>query len=437
MKVLLIRPDAIGDMILLTPTFSLLKRGMPDARVTVLARAYTRPLLSGNSDVDEVLTEPKVKRGDFDAILHAYNEFPYAWLGFWNRIKYRVADKSKLLFSFLNNVDAKQRFGDLRYHEAEHNLFLAYALFDKLGIKKPDDFEPETKIPVSDKPLPFQVQGDLIGIHPGTGKGNRAWPAEKYARLIDLICERHANVQVVLTGSAGEQENNRKIIDLCQVKPVSIAGQTDLETLIALISKMKCFISVDTGPMHIAAALKIPVVAISPVKYVKPTRWGPYRTDQVIIRNTSFCNLRCNPYKCDSNECMNAITEQMVFEGVERVLSGRAVPAKDFKSYHIRKSANIMIYDDTKSREGKKYYEILSRADYSVYYLTRMPGLDFIPKNDINIIHVFSRRARLFFKLLRPFVSPFLSNPPVIFMGEKVRMDSGKDIVDTYLNYGN
>ncbi|HVN67775.1 MAG TPA: glycosyltransferase family 9 protein, partial [Candidatus Sulfotelmatobacter sp.] len=260
---------------------------------------------------------------------------------------------------------------------------------------------------------------------------------EKYARVIDLLNERYPGMQLILTGGPADKENNQKIADLCRVRPLDLAGKTDLKALIAVISKLKCFISVDTGPMHVAAALKVPVVAISPVKYVKPTRWGPYRTDQVIIRNTSLCNIRCNPYKCDLGECMNGITPQMVFEGVEKVLTGHAVRAADFKEYHIKKSANILICDDTRNREGKKYYEILSRSDYSVLYLNKMPALDFIPKHDINIIHVFSARARWFFKLLRPFVSPYLSNPPVIYCGESDKMSSGKELVEIYLDHGN
>ncbi|MFA4967323.1 MAG: glycosyltransferase family 9 protein [Candidatus Margulisiibacteriota bacterium] len=439
MKIILVRPDAIGDMILLTPTFSLLKQGMPHCYVAVLGRHYTQPLLIGNYDVDEFRTENSIKRGEFDAILHAYNEFPYVWKGFINGIKYRVADRTKILFSFLNNVDSKQKFGDIRYHEVEHNLFLAKALFDKIGVPYPEDFDPELKLIVPEKPLPFEVKEELIGIHPGTGKGNRAWLPEKYAELVNLINDKFPQAQVVLTGSRGEMLNNQKIIDLCKIKPINAAGQTDLETLIVLISKMKCLISVDTGPMHIAAALKRPIVAISPVKYVKPTRWGPYKTEQVIVRNTRACPLRCNPYKCKLSTCMDAITPEMVLKGLEKIYSGQAVPADKFKEYHIKTSANILIYDDTRDKKGKKYYDILAHDGYQVEYWDRIPMPAYLARGDINFIHIFSNRAKMIFKLFRPFVSPFISNPPVIFLQQDARdakMESGPEIMEAYLNNG-
>jgi len=436
MKALFIRPDAIGDMILLTPTFTLIKQALPHSFISVLGRTYTQPLLIGNYDVDEFITDRPIKFREFDAILHAYNEFPYVLMGFIKGIKYRVADRTKILFSFLNNVNSKQKFGDIRYHEVEHNLFLVSALLEKFNIPCPEDFSPELKLAVPQKKIPFELKDEIIGIHPGTGRGNRSWPPEKYAKLANLISQKHPQAQIILTGSKSEFTNNQKISDLCQKKPMNVAGQTDLQTLIVLISKMKCLISVDTGPMHIAAALKRPIVAISPVKYVKPSRWGPYKTEQVIIRNTSACDLRCNPYKCKLNTCMNAITSEMVFKGLEKIYSGQAVPADKFKEYHIKTSANILICDDTKDKKGKKYFGVLIRDGYQAYYLNKIPFPVYLARNDINFIHVFSKKAEILFKFMRPFVSPFISNPPIIHLDNGIPVESGEKIMEAYFKRG-
>ena len=437
MKALFIRTDQIGDMILLTPTFSLLKEALPHSIISVLGRPYTQPLLIGNYDVDEFIIGRPIKHREFDAILHAYNEFPYVLMGFLKGIKYRVADRSKILFSFLNNVSSRQKFGDIRYHEVEQDLFLVKALLEKLNVPYPEDFSPELKLAVPQKQAPFELKEETIGIHPGTGRGNRSWPIEKYSKLVDLISQKHPQAQIILTGGKSEFMNNQKISDLCEKKPVNAAGQTDLETLIVLISKMRCFISVDTGPMHIAAALKRPVVAISPVKYVKPIRWGPYKTEQVIVRNTTACGLRCNPYKCGLNICMDAITPEMVLEGVEKIYSGHAVPADKFKEYHIKTSANILIYDDTQDKRGRKYFDALSRDGYQVNYSNLIPAPTSLARNDINFIHVFSKKAEIIFKLMRPFVSPFISNPPVIYLDKGTPEDRGEKIMEEYLKNGN
>ena len=133
-KILIIRPDAIGDCVLITPAISAIKQRFPNATITILAQKLTRDLFLNNPKVDEVIVDKKDIAGkNFDLAIHYFNELPYALATRSAGIKYRLGDTSKPLVSWLYNIRVFQNWRDLVKHDVEQNMLL----LEPLGISPP------------------------------------------------------------------------------------------------------------------------------------------------------------------------------------------------------------------------------------------------------------------------------------------------------------
>src|SRR3989339_1040 len=312
-KILLLRPDMIGDCVLITPAITLLRKKHPNARIAVLASPYTRAIFANNPDVDEIITDKKIPENKFDISIHFYNEFEYALMAKRAKIPVRIGSSNKPLIGWLYTKRIDQKWTDLTLHEVEHNLLLLKAL--DVDISNPP-------------PLNIGIQRTkskdfTVGIHLGTGKGNRSWLPERYAEVADyLIKKLHA--KVILTGS-------KKEIGLAEHVPgENLVGKTTLAELIKTIATYDIYIGVDTGPMHIAAALKVPTVAIFPTKFVKPSEWGPWQTQHIVVRKKINCRRSCLPKKCELDDCLLQIKAQDVIDAVELLLKGKTHTKDDW-----------------------------------------------------------------------------------------------------------
>ncbi|WP_230479491.1 glycosyltransferase family 9 protein [Izhakiella capsodis] len=117
-------------------------------------------------------------------------------------------------------------------------------------------------------PAPFtaeQPTKPIIGIHAGASSPERCWPAEKFTRLIQMLLAQHPQVDIVLIGGTNERALNQSIIDGLddgRENVRNLAGKTNLKQLAACIASFSCLVVGDTGPLHVAVALKTPVVTL-------------------------------------------------------------------------------------------------------------------------------------------------------------------------------
>ncbi|MBI5699419.1 glycosyltransferase family 9 protein [Candidatus Saganbacteria bacterium] len=405
-KILAIRPDAIGDGLLITPALSLLKQKFPASEITVLARGYSRAVFARNLEVSEVIEE--IGDHKFDLSIHFYNELPYVLAARKAGIKYRLGDTAKPLLRPFYNLKSDRRWSDLTLHEVEHNILL----LKPLGIDLPETPPP---LQLGVKPRP---QGNTIGIHLGTGRGNRAWLPERFARVADHLAEKGA--RVVLTGSGKEIDAANKILSLCRSHPVNMVNKTTLPELIDLIATYSMYIGVDTGPLHIAAALKIPTVAIFPSKFVKPSEWGPWQTRHVIVRKASQCRQKCLPADCPFDDCLKEITVEDVIEGIETIRAGGGnLNLAEARLDWFKRSANILTNRD----------EIVRELSYNGFNAVKLENalslrglLRQITLEDINIIHWVGHASSPALILARLFSIPQTPIPPLL-ISEKERRD--------------
>jgi heptosyltransferase I len=152
----------------------------------------------------------------------------------------------------------------------------------------------------------YNLNKEYAAIIPGARWKTKIWPPEKFGELASRL-----PVQSVILGSKADQDIADLIVSISEGKAVSLAGKTNLKELIAVIRKAKFAVSNDSGPMHIAAALGIPVFAI--FGPTDPIRTGPYGEGHEIIREDVSC-VPCLKKKCDTMKCMKGISAERVFD---------------------------------------------------------------------------------------------------------------------------
>jgi lipopolysaccharide heptosyltransferase II len=203
-------------------------------------------------------------------------------------------------------------------HRVEYFLGIGEAV----GIK-PKSINYDFFISINDKDRAIELlkekgigQGeDFIVINPGGNWDLKRWPIENFARLSDEIFSRY-NIKVVLTGSLKDIYLCKRISDLMKYKQVLLCGETDLKTLGAVFTKAKWVVSNDSGPMHIAVAVRVSVIAL--FGPTSSTITGPYGEGiYKILEKDIGCKKPCYNLNCKDNRCMKAITVEDVLEVME------------------------------------------------------------------------------------------------------------------------
>ena len=159
-------------------------------------------------------------------------------------------------------------------------------------------------------------KGRFVAVSPVALWDTKLWADEKFAALCDRIAEE-LKVSVIFTGS--ERGKLEHIQSLMKTPSVNLGGKTTLRDLAYLYQRSALLITTDSGPMHIAAAMGTPVIAL--FGPTDPSRTGPYGKGHVVIRRELSCSP-CFLKKCDSMKCMSGITIEEVFHAVREKLSG-------------------------------------------------------------------------------------------------------------------
>lgn len=442
-KILLIRPDMAGDVMLITPAISLIKEKYPQAEIDVWAQAYTQDLLSGNKDIHEVIINPSLsflRKKKYDAAVHFYNEFPYALATLLAGIPIRIGDRAKIIFGWMYNYGIWQNRKDLTKHQVEWNI----QLLKPLGLTQPDP-PPKMRLEISQEQKAFlnnfliehQINSKdlVIGINPGIGRTSRTWMPERYAFVADYAA-KNLGARIIITGTEKERKATDEILKKChQPNIIDLVGKTNLSQLIAVMSRYDVFTSVDTGPLHIAAALGIPTVAIFPAKSLKPTEWGPWQTQHIIARKAQSCLRRCFPPKCHFDDCVRAITGEEVLSALQDLLAGKGNQTlEDSQKDWFQKSANILTnHEEIYSRLKNNHYRaIKTESNPSLFNL-----IGLIIKEDINILHWIGKRPAFIPYLAKLISTLFVSIPPLFILEKEAKPKDLPEILKTYHEHFN
>jgi heptosyltransferase-3 len=161
------------------------------------------------------------------------------------------------------------------------------------------------------------AQRPFVVMHPGAGWRFKCWTPAGYARVMEAL-EQEWDLPVVLTGTraAHEQELLAAIHQECRAAPLDLVGRLGLKELGALIAKARLFFGVDSAPMHLAAAVNTPVVALFGPSGV--FNWGPWGQGHLVIKKDWDC-LPCGQDGCEGGKISRCLVELTPAEVLERM----------------------------------------------------------------------------------------------------------------------
>jgi heptosyltransferase-2 len=325
-NILIIKPGAIGDLLHLTPVIRVLRRIYPGARVTVLVSSkVAASLFTENPLVAETIIYDRkgehrswsaflelgrrIREGRFDLVLNFQRSNLKSWL------LVAAAAPSRVLV----------------YHKARRRTI--HAIVNHLETLRPLGIEPAGEEPrldfypsAADRRFAsdfFSRHGldgvTVVAFNPGTSHLCKCWPVDRFAFLGDRLADE-LGARIVILGSRDEKELADGIAAGMRHPPLDLAGCT-LGELGAVLERVPLLVTGDTGPMHIAAAVGTPVVAL--YGPISPERSGPLGGGHRIVMHGELACCPCNSFRCRNKvfrECMEMITVDEVFSAIREIL---------------------------------------------------------------------------------------------------------------------
>ncbi|HEJ6996564.1 ADP-heptose--LPS heptosyltransferase RfaF [Serratia marcescens] len=286
MKILVIGPSWVGDMMMSQSLYRTLKAEYPSAEIDVMAPAWCRPLLARMPEVNQALAMPlghgalglgerrrlgRVLRANrYDRAYVLPNSFKSALVPFFADIPQRTGWRGEMRYGLLNDV----RVLDKAAFPLMVQRYVALA-YDKGRIQRADDLPqpllwPQLQVSdeeIADTTAAFNLTDSrpIVGFCPGAEFGPaKRWPHYHYATLAQRLIEN--GYQIALFGSAKDHEAGEQIRAALQEDArdfcLNLAGKTQLEQAVILIAACRAVVSNDSGLMHVAAALNKPLIAL-------------------------------------------------------------------------------------------------------------------------------------------------------------------------------
>ena len=335
MKILLLQLKRIGDLILTTPAISVLRGSFPDAHITLIISNECVELLPAISNVDRMLIARRNlrdlgllssiagKRFDYciDFTRNDRSAFLTLLSGARKRIvSYRVRDQSKTRARLYTDL-VGARVRDM------HTIDYSLALLEPLGIRAacsaPHLELPRTAYEKADAlRRDWQITKQYVVLHPGSARREKMWDHAQWAEVIDHFGQSNEFDLVLTSGlSAEEQACVAAIISRTGQKVIDLSGKTDLLTLAALIAQAQLLVTVDSAPVHLAAATATPqVILFGPTN---PFHWRPRSGRALILQSKSDSPVtEFLPFR--PRVPMSEISTEAVISAMESLLPRRA-----------------------------------------------------------------------------------------------------------------
>lgn len=348
-KILVVKLGGIGDVLLATPSLRSLRAKFPNGRIDLVVQEHSAAMIEGCPYIDNVILVPTFRPSIIRFFKELISVFALWRYFLHNRYDTFISLQSlftaggifkPLIISYLSG--ARRKIG-LDIHgrgcfltdkitedrlELKHNIERYLDVVGILGAKK-NDLSCEVYLSGSDirfaenfiKKQNIMPNDLLVGIHPG---GNpfyplrKSWPMDRFVELANNLIKKH-NVKIILSAGPKEIGLINYIKSKLVKEPVMLFGAT-LKQFAAVISHCNIFIANDTGPMHIAVAMKIPTIGI-----FGPGDWPSYGS---YPKSANFIMLRrpikcwpCRDFSCTNQECMKLISAQDVFDATEKLIN--------------------------------------------------------------------------------------------------------------------
>ena len=351
MKILILKPSSLGDVVQALPVLRLLKRHLPASEIFWWIDSALAPLLEGDPDLTglvrferrrwaapqhwpEMLRSVRWMRAqNFDWVIDLQclaRSGAFAWLA-----------NGKFLIGLDEVREGARGFYDVAIRRASfhtHAVDWYLAVLPRLGVPVHNHFQwlherPDVATAVKRKwPVGIQASacpdGTLkrelqphgarwIALQPGARWPNKRWPAENFAELVRLLAKDFTGQRFAILGGVEDKPLGEMISRGTPERCLNLCGQTSLPEMIEWLRRCELMVTNDTGPMHVAAALSKPLVAL--FGPTEPRRTGPYGHLDSVLRLDLPCSP-CLKSHCGyerPNECLKALTPATVLERVK------------------------------------------------------------------------------------------------------------------------
>jgi len=345
-KNILVRgPNWLGDAVMCEPALRGLRLIAPDAVISLLVKPAVAELFTGHPAIDHlILYEDKgrhagilgkwaltgeLKKRNFDFALLFQNAFEAALLVFLagvpRRYGYATDARSLLLSEPVALPDRRVPVHQVQYY---WNLLRPMGLTGEPSTPELCVAQDEDRAMAARLEQMGIVEDDMvIGLNPGsTYGGAKRWLSERFAEVTNRLCRtltasQRKRASAIVFGAKGEESLGREIAGQLSIPSAVLSGSTSIRELMAAVKRCAVLLTNDTGPMHIASAVRVPVVAV-----FGPTDWrttSPFGAKHVIVRQPVDC-APCLLRECPiDHRCMTWVSADQVYEAAVKLLSGQ------------------------------------------------------------------------------------------------------------------
>jgi heptosyltransferase-2 len=339
LNLLLRSANWVGDAIMTTPAVRAIRKGVPDARITLLAKPWVAPVFDHNPHIDEIMLynadgehrglkgmihlSAQLRKRKFDVALLFQNAFEAALITWLARIPRRIGyttDGRGILLT--------EKLRHWRLLKKGHLVDYYLGLLPGLGRITTDGRHLDLENSADEKQRALSLlssQGvapseTLIGLNPGATYGTaKRWPLERFAKLGKHLSERFG-AKFLIFGSKQEAELGAVLSQALGSDAFNLAGLTTLREAFALIELCRLFITNDSGLMHAAAALDVSQIAL--IGPTDPMATAPIGSRSILVQNRESCpKSPCLLTQCPTDHrCMTAISVEQVFKQATMLL---------------------------------------------------------------------------------------------------------------------
>jgi heptosyltransferase II len=338
-RILVLRTDRVGDVVLSTPVFKALRQEYPHAYIAAMVSPYAKEIVEGNPHIDEVIVYDKdfkhrswarsmkfasrlrKKHFDLAIVLHPTNRCHL--IAFFAGIEKRLGFDRKMGFLLTDRIQHEKQEGNK--HELEYTL----DLLRHLGIQPQDK---QTFMPLKPEAEKWAeelfasqrlgARDRFLGINPAASCPSKIWPSERFAEAADKLADKYG-FKIVIFAGPKDIELAGAVGNALKHPALNLAGKTSLSQLASALKRCSLFISNDSGPVHIASALAVPVISIfgRNQKGLSPRRWGPVGRKDIILHGQAGC-IACLAHNCLKGfACLKSISVGDVIAAADAALA--------------------------------------------------------------------------------------------------------------------
>ncbi len=338
-KILVFRSGMIGDVLMTTPLLKSIRKKFPKADITYLVGDWSKKAIQGNPNIDSIITFDdriifkkkitklirlirQIRKQRFDLCLVLDKHYLIGILAWLFKIPTRIGF-NRSGEGFANNFNIPFTG---KKHEIEYNMDIAKFLGADSNDKQMEINLTKKDTEFANKFLKkYKNKKKLIGISPGAAQNPgqnmplKRWPTENYAELADILSKK---ATIILVGGPGDIKIAEKMNSFMKAKPINAVGIIALKESAALIKKCRLFITHDSGPMHLSAAVGTPTIAL--FGPTQPKRFGPIgKKHRIIIKRAKNCpcyDMYGNYKKCRKSRCMENLSVKKVADVINKII---------------------------------------------------------------------------------------------------------------------